>query len=84
MDERNYWNELQKQDQEQAFQIYKVLLSKIPTLDEVDATCMAHRAIELLDNFNGYYESVLRAKRNQRHNEVRAAYALREKDNAKV
>jgi hypothetical protein len=45
---------------------------------------MAHRAIELLDNFNGYYESVLRAKRNQRHNEVRAAYALREKDNAKV
>jgi hypothetical protein len=75
MDERSYWNEFQKLDQEQAFQIYKVLLSKIPPLDEVDATGVAHRAIELLDTFNGYYESVLRAKRKQRHNEIRAAYA---------
>jgi len=49
MDERSYWNEFQKQDQEQAFQIYKVLLSKIPPLDEVDAAGVAHRAIELLD-----------------------------------
>jgi len=75
MDERrSNWNEFQKRDQEQAFQIYKVLLSQIPPLDEVDAKGMAHRAIELLDTFNGYYENMLRAKRNQRHNEIRAAY----------
>jgi len=80
MDERSYWNEFQMRDQEQAFQIYKVLLSKIPPLDEVDATGVAHRAIELLDTFNGYYESVLRAKRNQRHNKIREAYEAQGKN----
>jgi hypothetical protein len=84
MDERSYWNEFQKRDQEQAFQIYKVLLSKIPPLDEVDATGVAHRAIGMLDTFNSCYESQLRAKEKQRHNKIRAAYALGEKDNAKV
>ena len=83
MDERNYWNELQKQDQEQAFQIYKVLLSQSPALD-IDSTHLAHRAIGMLDTFNSCYERQLRAKEKQKHNQIRAAYALGEKDNAKV
>ena len=83
MDERSYWNEFQMRDQEQAFQIYKVLLSQSPALD-IDSTHLAHRAIGMLDTFNSCYESQLRAKEKQRHNKIRAAYALGEKDNAKV